>query len=121
VSSSNGVDSAAVGSGWSALSDGAAEGGTSVEVGEGVDGSKVGEADGVGVGVETMKVGVKVGRGVAVELTTVVGVGEENLTGSKVEVGNRVARDWAMGKSARLQASRKMVKTSRAGNRDIAC
>ena len=105
-------DGAAVGSG-------VAKGGTSVEVGEGVDGSKVGEAD--GVGVEIMKVGVKVGRGVAVELATVVGVGEENLTGSKVEVGNRVARDWPMGKSVRLQASRKMIKTSRAGNRDIAC
>jgi len=74
-----------------------------------------------GVGVEIRVVGVAIDIGGEVELAATVGVGEENSTGSKVEVGNSVARERATGKSARLQASRKMVKISRAGNRDIAC
>jgi hypothetical protein len=102
-----------------AVGSGVAGEGTGVEVGGGSDGSKVGEAD--DVEVEARIVGVKVGRGIAVEPGITVGVGEENLTGNKVEVGRSVALELTAGKSARPQASRKMVKTNRAGNRDIAC
>jgi len=128
------VDSGSTGSDRFAGSEGAAPdagvavGGTGIVVAVGDGGSGVGVAGGVGgggggggggMGVAKMLSGVDVGKRVGVKLAISVGVGEENFTGISVGVGSGIVREFVPIRSARLQAIRKMVKISKAGNRNM--